>query len=914
MRILLTIITLSFSVNLFSQTFQQAIYKHANDVYAGQGISNRHNGDGTLHSSGSLLMEVYFNAYIGTHDLHFLDQLAIQCFRIQTHRDDRIRNYTDFDTDLYYYGGCDPVITGFLPYDPDGNPTASPTWSNVNQNNCIWTRFTLHSMSLTYPMALLVKLILVDNPALQNRPLPLELVTTISAEGNTYTLQSFGDLAQFLRVCIRETLDYHLDQDGFIFDPITQYEGVTDKDGSNAGDLLAVNMQTTSGKTLAMAYLIENYMGNVAKANFYHEKLTKISELVHGELVHNPNDNYSYSWRHQYEDDCNSGQSGFQNLEDMEHGQIIMDFADICFSNDIPVFQQSALLFEEEDMKKFASTFKNHIYINPDTYAANVLGTSDADNCQQLQGLAINNVFSYIKMAKYDKDIYGIISDLYAKSAIVDVSVANHNFYAFASLNMYSYLLNPTLAPKHIPDYAAINGISGEFNIGGNPETAVLSASENKIRFLNIENLNISQGFAVNANSNSKFACGKIIQNLEDELAVSEGNLIRFYNYTGSAVNFLASYSSSVDITEMAFGNIKSVTSVDELAFLDQSNSLKILSFSSGSFSIIGSVSANSNGKLSVGDVDVSLSGEEIIYFDNANSQLKIYNANTTITLIHSMVLSDFFCSGITVSDFDNDGLDEIVAVNGNDGDFYIFKIVDGVLKESGREYFPVNFQNGLITAIHKQGEVYPNQLLCIRKFDGKATVYDMAGKCSYLDLSDFNITEGTSIDNAFTGAQNDYPIDYHSPNIITASNVIIESDVTGEFVSGTAIRMKDGFRAKAGCEFTARIDDVNLSCDEPFFRNQLINQHSDEEIIPAQSNSQIKIYPNPSTGIINIQYPESFNKNEIKIQLFDNTGRILYNLNNFTNTIDISAYANGIYYLTISTFTQTFHEKVIKN
>ena len=911
-KLLFVFTILLWHLSVFSQTFQKAIYKHANEVYAGQGISNRHNGDGTLHSSGSLLMEVYFNSYMGTNDLHFLDQLAIQCFRIQTHRDDRIRNYTDFDTDLYYYGGCDPVITGFLPYDPAGDPTASPTWSNVNQNNCNWTRFTLHSMSLTYPMALLTKLILIDDPTLQNRQLPAELVTTISAEGNNYVLQNFGDLAQFLRACIRETLDWHINNTSFV-DTDNNYSGFMDFDGPNKQKLLAVNMQAAAGKTLAMAYLIENNLGNAAKANFYHEKLTKISELVHGELVNNPNDNYSYSWRHQYEDDCNSGQSGFQNLEDMEHGQIIMDFADICFSNDIPGFQQSALLFEEEDMKKFASTFKNHIYINPDTYAVNVLGTSDADNCQQLQGLAINNAFSYIKMAKYDKDIYGIISDLYAKSAIVDVSVANHNFYAFSSLNMHSYLLNPTLAPKHIPDYAAINGVSGEFNIGGNPETAVFSASENKIRFLNTENLNISQGFAVNANSNSKFACGKIIQNLEDELAVSEGNLIRFYNYTGSAVNFFATYSSSVDITEMASGNIKSVTSVNELAFLDQSNSLKILSFSSGSFNVIGSVSANSNGKLGVGDVDVSLSGEEIIYFDNANSQLKIYNANTTITLIHSLVLSDFACSGITVSDFDNDGLNEIVAVNATDGDFYIFKIVDGILKESGREYFPVNFQNGLITTILRSGEVYPNQLLSIRKFDGKATVYDMAGKCSYLELDDFSVSTTFSIDNPFTGTQNDYTIDYHSPNIITASNVIIESDVTGEFVSGAAIRMKDGFRAKAGCEFTARIDDVNISCDEPFFRNQLINQHSDEEIIPAQSNSQIKIYPNPSTGILNIQYPESINKNEIKIQLFDNTGRLLFVQCSNTNQADLGNFPPGIYFLEISTTEKVFREKIIK-
>jgi hypothetical protein len=86
----LIIAVLSITLNAFCQTFQKAIYKHANDVYAGQGISNRHNGDGTLHSYGTLLMSAYYNAYLATGDLHFLDQLAIQCFRIQTHRDEKI--------------------------------------------------------------------------------------------------------------------------------------------------------------------------------------------------------------------------------------------------------------------------------------------------------------------------------------------------------------------------------------------------------------------------------------------------------------------------------------------------------------------------------------------------------------------------------------------------------------------------------------------------------------------------------------------------------------------------------------------------------------------------------------------------------------------------------------------------------
>lgn len=89
-KLLFVFTILLWHVNVFSQTFQKAIYKHANEIYAGQGISNRHNADFTLHSYGTVLMETYYNAFISTGDRQFLDQLAIQCFRIQTHRDEKI--------------------------------------------------------------------------------------------------------------------------------------------------------------------------------------------------------------------------------------------------------------------------------------------------------------------------------------------------------------------------------------------------------------------------------------------------------------------------------------------------------------------------------------------------------------------------------------------------------------------------------------------------------------------------------------------------------------------------------------------------------------------------------------------------------------------------------------------------------
>lgn len=75
-----------------------------------------------------------------------------------------------------------------------------------------------------------------------------------------------------------------------------------------------------------------------------------------------------------------------------------------------------------------------------------------------------------------------------------------------------------------------------------------------------------------------------------------------------------------------------------------------------------------------------------------------------------------------------------------------------------------------------------------------------------------------------------------------------------------------------------------------------------------TKNPENIKIYPNPTQSEI---YVNNVNVKEIK--LFDNTGKIVKTVSK-SNTIDLSNFATGIYFLQIITDKESFVKKIIKN
>lgn len=77
------------------------------------------------------------------------------------------------------------------------------------------------------------------------------------------------------------------------------------------------------------------------------------------------------------------------------------------------------------------------------------------------------------------------------------------------------------------------------------------------------------------------------------------------------------------------------------------------------------------------------------------------------------------------------------------------------------------------------------------------------------------------------------------------------------------------------------------------------------------------RVFPNPSTGIFNISFkPES--TNEINLRVFNQIGEVIYTQEfgyikgNYTKEVDLSRFANGIYFLQVITDKSIFNKRLI--
>lgn len=73
-----------------------------------------------------------------------------------------------------------------------------------------------------------------------------------------------------------------------------------------------------------------------------------------------------------------------------------------------------------------------------------------------------------------------------------------------------------------------------------------------------------------------------------------------------------------------------------------------------------------------------------------------------------------------------------------------------------------------------------------------------------------------------------------------------------------------------------------------------------------------IEFYPNPTKGVFNIK---GISDNDVKVKIFNVTGKVVYeNANVIDNSIDLSSYAKGMYFVEIQWNQQSVLKKLIKN
>lgn len=188
------------------------------------------------------------------------------------------------------------------------------------------------------------------------------------------------------------------------------------------------------------------------------------------------------------------------------------------------------------------------------------------------------------------------------------------------------------------------------------------------------------------------------------------------------------------------------------------------------------------------------------------------------------------------------------------------------------------------------------------------------------------NIAFG-SVYNPFTNSYSNCNVIVHNPHEADAYSSWAQVYHNGQTIDAVAtenIKLLPGFKVQTGAEFRGRIEpcygaDLRSSSPSNNHIYELLDKvYSDRSLLvgiqdSSKFSNDISIFPNPSTGIYNINYPSELMSKNVDISVFDNSGRIVYFNNNVIRNIDLSSFSSGIYIIEIKTDIGVFREKIIK-
>jgi hypothetical protein len=172
----------------------------------------------------------------------------------------------------------------------------------------------------------------------------------------------------------------------------------------------------------------------------------------------------------------------------------------------------------------------------------------------------------------------------------------------------------------------------------------------------------------------------------------------------------------------------------------------------------------------------------------------------------------------------------------------------------------------------------------------------------------------------AMTGAE-------HFPTRITASAGFTYS--TGAYTRQLGYNIISGTGPVSGTLLSSPVTSKNTfivrnELVTGFYKNGLVEDDpamgTQSDMISADMNisiNDIRIYPNPTTGEINIQLPAELLDHEINISVMDINGKMVFTSVTIASAlyrVDLGSFENGMYFITVTNGQSTYHKKVIKN
>ncbi|MDR2962158.1 MAG: S8 family serine peptidase [Bacteroidales bacterium] len=208
-----------------------------------------------------------------------------------------------------------------------------------------------------------------------------------------------------------------------------------------------------------------------------------------------------------------------------------------------------------------------------------------------------------------------------------------------------------------------------------------------------------------------------------------------------------------------------------------------------------------------------------------------------------------------------------------------------------------------------------------------------------------FKVVSGFNNDLYFQNKNETGSVSYQAINTIAAGKNVTSAVATGDYTiksganvtfhAGKSITLSEGFKAEAGSTFRAYVEPYFLctfslksaptipNTDSlPFISDFIVEKSTsiDNEIITLEK-PQLKLYPNPTTDNITIEYQLPDNTEIIEITIHDSSGKLVYKLNNtisheagiYTLTLQTANLPVGMYICTLKTDKQVFTEKFLK-
>lgn len=271
----------------------------------------------------------------------------------------------------------------------DHRGASGPTWvATKYSNNDQPYAWVVHSGMITYPMADFAQLV-INDPDLWDH--------------TSYSGQRFIDIANWLRYEVSQTIAAHEDQWDDTQGTYRYRDTLVVKYPNYA---MPLNHAAAMGRTLVMMYLAT---GDAT----YLDRTTKLALHFHSNLTLNPT-NDSYVWS--YWPGVNS------TAEDLDHGAIEVDFARLCYEHGI--------VFDARDMRRFASTFNNNIYLGPLQFADRVDGSGEINTYIEQTG-------RWLHLSHFDRDTYHRVAGVFRHKVLhATTEWSGATFLAIANLEL----------------------------------------------------------------------------------------------------------------------------------------------------------------------------------------------------------------------------------------------------------------------------------------------------------------------------------------------------------------------------------------------------------------------------------------------------------------------------------------------